>query len=520
VGIPLRVLFIEDSAHDAKLHLHLLRQANYAVEYERVDRPDVLKQLLEKSWDLIISDYSMPHFSGTDALRLIRQLGLETPFIFVSGTMGEETAVDALRMGAQDYVMKANLNRLLIPAVQRELREAEEQRKRRRLEQQLHQLRRFEAVGRLAGGVAHDFNNVIAAIMGWAEIGCSEAPLDGLLQDRFLKIRRQAERAATLTRQLLAFGRQQLLQPRDTNLNELLQEEISLLKNILGDRHEIELNLAEGLLAIRADPGQIEKVIMNLCLNARDAMPNGGHLAITTENILIGVEQQRIHAYACPGRYVRLSVCDTGVGIDQDTLEQIFEPFFTTKEDGNGAGLGLATVYGIIQQHNGFIEVDSVKGSGTTIRVYLPAADGVQPVARQTPKVELQKGTETILVAEDDDDVRETTRQILENLGYKVFAARNGSEAFDLFLEVQSSVDLVFLDVIMPVLNGPEAAVRISAIKPHLAFIFATGYDTESHLRNLRSTKKTAILRKPFDARQLANKLREVLDYKENIRGT
>ena len=181
--------------------------------------------------------------------------------------------------------------------------------------------------------------------------------------------------------------------------------------------------------------------------------------------------------------------------------------------------MGLATVYGIIQKHSGFIEVDSVKGRGTTFRVYLPAADGAEPVARPTPKGQLQKGTETILLAEDDDDVRETTRQILENLGYKVFAARNGSEAFELFLEVQSLVDLVFLDVIMPVLNGPEAAARISAIKPDLAFIFATGYDTESHLRNLRSTEKTAILRKPFDARQLANKLREVLDHKETTRG-
>src|SRR6266702_2098443 len=175
MGIPLRVLFIEDSPDDAELQARLLRQADYAIEYSRVDQPDALKQLLEQSWDLIISDYSMPHFRGTDALRLIRQLGLETPFIFVSGTIGEETAVDALKMGAQDYLMKANLNRL-IPAVQRELRETEERKQRRHLEQQVHQLRRFEAVGRFAGGVAHDFNNVIAAIMGWAEIGGSEAP--------------------------------------------------------------------------------------------------------------------------------------------------------------------------------------------------------------------------------------------------------------------------------------------------------------------------------------------------------
>ncbi len=514
MGTPLRVPFIEDSADDAELQLRLLRQADYAVDSERVDTPDVLKQVLEKSWDLIISDYYMLRFPGTDALRSIRQLGLETPFIFVSGTIGEQTAVDALRLGAQDYLMKTNLNRL-IPAVQRELREAEERKQRRRLEHQVHQLRRFEAIGRLASGVAHDFNNVVAAIIGWAEIGYSEAPLDGLLQNRFLKIRRQAERAAALTRRLLAFAQQQLLRPRETNLNELLREEVSLLKSVIGGAYSIEMNLSEDLLAIWADPGQIEQVIMNLCLNARDAMPNGGQLAITTENILIGEEEQRIQENARPGRYVHLRVSNAGVGIDPDALEQIFEPFFTTKEEGNGNGLGLATVYGIVKQHNGFIEVDSVKGSGTTFRIYLPAAEGAEPAPRQAPKFQLQKGTETILIAEDDDDVRETTRLILKNLGYKVFAAANGSEAVELFLQVKSSVDLVLLDVIMPVLNGPEAAARMSAIKPHLAFIFVTGYGIDSKLRELRTIEKTAILQKPFDAWQLANKLREVLDRKE-----
>lgn len=514
MGIPLRVLFIEDSPDDAELQARLLRQAGYAIEYERVDQPDVLKRLLDKSWDLIISDYSMPHFRGTDALRLVRKLGLETPFIFVSGTIGEETAVDALKLGAQDYLMKTNLKRL-IPAVERELRESEERKQRRRLEQQVHQLRRFEAVGRLAGGVAHDFNNVIAAIIGWAEIGSSEAPQDSLLQERFHKIRRQAERAATLTRQLLGFARRQLLQPRDTNLNELVREEITLLKNAIGERNAIELNLAQDLLAIRADPGQIEQVIMNLCLNARDAMPKGGQLAITTENAVVSDDQQGIHEYACPGRYVLLQIRDKGVGIDPDILEHIFEPFFTTKEEGKGTGLGLATVYGIVKQHKGFIEVDSTKDVGTTFRVYLPAAEGHAPPPRQIAEVQLQRGTETILIGEDNDDVREATRLILENLGYKIFAARNGSEAVELFSEVQSSVDLVLIDIAMPVLNGPEAAARMSAIRPGIPFIFVTGYAASTSLRLLHSIEKSAILQKPFDTMQLVNKVREVLDHKE-----
>jgi two-component system, cell cycle sensor histidine kinase and response regulator CckA len=514
LGTPLRVLFIEDSADDAELQLRLLRQADYAVDSERVDSRDLLRQVLEKPWDLIISDYSLPYFLGTDALRLIRQLGLETPFIFVSGTIGDESAADALSLGAQDYLMKDNLNRLVL-TVRRELRGAKERNHRQRLEHQVHQLRRFEAIGRLASGAAHDFNNVVAAIMGWAEIGCSEAPPDGVLQDRFLKIRRQAERAAAVTRRLLAFAQQQLLQPRETNLNELIREEASLLKSALGGIHTLELNLADDLFAIWADSARIEQVIMNLCLNARDAMPKGGQLTITTENILIGKEQQPIDENARPGRYVQLSVYDTGVGIDPDALDQIFEPFFPSKEESNGYGLGLATVYGIVKQHNGFIEVDSFKGNGATFRVYLPVAEAAGSPPLQPPKVQLQIGTETILIAEDDRDVRETTRLILENLGYTVFVARNGSEAVELFLQAKPPVDLVLLDIIMPVLNGPEAAVRISAINPHLAFIFITGYDTESDIRCLRNIKKTSILQKPFDAGQLAHKVREALDRRE-----
>src|SRR5690242_5366149 len=451
MGIPLRVLFIEDSADDAELQARLLRQAGYAIEYERADQPDVLKRLLDKSWDLIISDYSMPHFRGTDALRLVRKLGIETPFIFVSGTIGEETAVDALKLGAQDYLMKANLNRL-IPAVERELRESEERKQRRRLEQQVHQLRRFEAVGRLAGGVAHDFNNVIAAIIGWAEIGSSEAPQDSLLQERFHKIRRQAERAATLTRQLLGFARRQLLQPRDANLNELVREEIALLKNAIGERNTIELNLAQDLLAIRADPGQIEQVIMNLCLNARDAMPKGGQLAITTENAVVSEEQHGIHEYGCPGRYVLLRVRDTGVGMDPDILEHIFEPFFTTKEEGKGTGLGLATVYGIVKQHKGWIEVSSEVDKGTAFKVYFPGLDREIDAATEfIPAMSaIQGGKETILLVEDEPVLRELVSEILRGYEYRVIEAGSGVEALRLWDEYDGKVDLLLTDMVMP----------------------------------------------------------------------
>src|ERR1700751_4612231 len=278
--------------------------------------------------------------------------------------------------------MKSNLNRL-IPPVQRELRESEEPRQRRHLEQRVHQLQRFEAIGRLAGGVAHDFNNVIGAIMGWADIGAQPAEHGSDLQDKLIKIRSQADRASALTRQLLASARRKILEPCNTNLNELAKEEISLLRNVIGERIEIEMKLAEDLNIIWADPSQIEQVLMNLCLNARDAMPNGGRLLIETQNVIVAEDSHHVHSFGAHGRYVLLKVMDSGGGMDAETMAHIFEPFFTTKEVGHGTGLGLATVYGIVKQHKGFIDVESSVGNGTVFRVYLPLGNGPAPVTEK-----------------------------------------------------------------------------------------------------------------------------------------
>jgi signal transduction histidine kinase len=515
VGTPLRVLFIEDAEDDAALQARLLRQAGYDVIFERVDSRTALTQALDKKWDVIISDYSMPGFTGIDALKLVRAHGAETPFIFVSGTIGEDTAVAALKVGAQDYLMKTNLSRL-IPAVQRELREAEERKQRQRLEQQIHQLQRFEAIGRLAGGVAHDFNNVIGAIMGWAEMGHEEAPEGSRLRDRFKKIRSQSERAASLTRQLLAFARRQILQPSNTNLNELVEEEISLLRNVIGEHIRIRMDLSENLTVIWADPGQIEQVLMNLCLNARDAMPEGGELHIDTRNYVLDEEHQRLRPYATPGRYVMLRVRDTGTGMEPETLEHVFEPFFTTKETGKGTGLGLATVYGIVKQHKGFIDVESTPNQGTTFRVYLPVGEAAATAPHKPAEEVIRGGQENILFAEDNDDIRVTTTELLESLGYKVSAARDGAEAVQLFEKISSSVDLVLLDIIMPGLMGPQAYAQMSAMRPDLPVIFTTGYATESSLVAVRARESAVILPKPYGSRQLAQTLREVLDDHRN----
>jgi two-component system cell cycle sensor histidine kinase/response regulator CckA len=512
MGTPLRVLMIEDSEDDAALVLRELRRGSYDIEFERVDLPDPMKLALDsKRWDLVISDFSMPHFSGIDALRLLRTRGSELPFIFVSGTMGEETAVAALQEGAQDYLVKTNLKRL-VPSVQRALRETEERRQRKLMENQVQQLQKFEAIGKLAGGIAHDFNNVIGAILGWAEMGCDEAPPGTPLHDRFQKIRDQSKWAARLTSQLLAFARRQVLLPRNINLNTLAVEGVGLLRRVIGEQIEIHVLTAANLRATLADPTQIEQVLMNLCLNARDAMPAGGKLVIETQNAEIDQEYCRAHAYARPGSYVLLIVSDTGVGMDAATTERVFEPFFTTKETGKGTGLGLATVYGVVKQHGGFIHLYSELGKGTTFRIYLPVGNGA-PEARQ-PKADERTptGTETILLAEDNDGLREAAQEMLQRLGYRVILATGGQEATEVFKANRAKIDLAILDVVMPDLSGPAAYSQMAAIQPDLPVIFATGYTTETASLHSMLEKGVPILQKPYGMKNLGQIVRRALD--------
>ena len=512
MATPLRVLMIEDSEDDAALLVRELRRGSYDVEFERVDLRDALESALHTtSWDLIVSDFSMPNFSGTDALRLLRAQGSDLPFIFVSGTMGEETAVAALQDGAQDYLVKTNLKRL-VPAVQRALREADERRQRKLMEQQVQQLRKFEAIGKLAGGIAHDFNNVIGAILGWAEMGCEEAKPGTSLHDRFQKIRDQSLWAARLTSQLLAFARRQVLQPRNIDLNALAVEGVGLLRRLIGVQIEVRVLTTPDLRVTLADPTQIEQVLMNLCLNARDAMPEGGRLIIETQNAEVDEEYCRTYPYARPGSYVLLTVSDTGVGMDAATAERVFEPFFTTKEVGKGTGLGLATVYGIVKQHGGFIHLYSEPGKGTTFRIYLPAGTGV-PVPRE-PKNDEQrpKGTETILLAEDNDGLREAAYEMLQILGYHVILATNGAEATELLKANGGRIDLAILDVVMPGLSGPAAYSQMTAFQPDLRVIFATGYTAETVSLNSTLQKGIPILQKPYSLKNLGQIVRTTLD--------
>lgn len=510
---PLRVLIVEDSEDDTALLVRELRRAGYDLTYKRVDTPSAMRMATEsESWDLIICDYSLPHFSGMDALRLQRSKDTEVPFIFLSGTIGEETAVAALREGAQDYLMKDNLKRL-IPAVQRELREAEQRRERKRLERQVQNLQKFEAIGRLAGGIAHDFNNALGVILGWAEMGLEELPEGSPSSDKFKTIRDQAERTSKLISQLLAFTRQQVLHRRNINLNDVVTETLRLLRSVIEEQVEFVVKLEPELLLTEADQAQFEQVLLNLCLNARDAMPQGGQILIETRDIEVADEDaSKLHANARAGRYVVLSVSDTGTGMDAATQERIFEPFFTTKALGHGTGLGLASVYGIVQQHEGFVTVQSVPGHGSTFSVYLQVGAQVSDTEEHIAAPQVQRGAETLLVAEDHDLLRQLAYDALTAQGYSVILASDGLEAVKLFEEHSPQIQLVVLDFMMPGMNGVEALDRMRAIKSHLPAIFTTGYADPITMLDCDAAKITRFLQKPSRPGVLVRTIRETLD--------
>ncbi|MGA8308172.1 MAG: ATP-binding protein, partial [Candidatus Acidiferrales bacterium] len=381
------------------------------------------------------------------------------------------------------------------------------------LEKQLMQAQKFEAIGQLAGGIAHDFNNMIGAIMGWSDIGMEETEEGARLRRHFQKIHQQAERAAALTRQLLAFARRQILEPRNIDLNQSVTETLNLLEKVIGSNIEIKTILAPALSLVRADPTQVEQVLMNLCINARDAMPEGGSLLIETALVVFDAEYCAHQPFARPGDYVMLSVTDTGTGMDAATVDRIFEPFFTTKELGKGTGLGLATVYGIVRQHGGFTHVYSELGVGTTFRTYFPAAPlatkSVETVEDTRP---VRGGVETILVVEDHPGLRELAFETLTNLGYKVILASDGEQGLHEFETRRDQIDLLLLDVVLPKLSGPHIYSRICESKPDVLVIFATGYSADMASLQKELQKGLPILQKPYSPRNLARKVRDTLD--------
>jgi CheY-like chemotaxis protein len=370
----------------------------------------------------------------------------------------------------------------------------------------------MEAIGRLAGGIAHDFNNLLTAIIGYSALLLDSLAGNEAAFQQVQQIKAAGDRAASLTKQLLAFSRRQVLQPKVIDLNLIVMDFERMLRRLVGERIEVAIDCAQDLWQVRADPGEIGRAIMNLALNARDAMPSDGTMTLQTANLtLAGADARELDL--SPGRYVTLTVSDTGVGMDASMQEHIFEPFFTTKETGKGTGLGLATVLGIVEQSGGAIQCLSEVGQGTSFRILLPAAaeEGVQPGAHSAGTAVAPAGTESVLLVEDEDTVRALVRTILEGRGYTVAEARNGREGLKLCQTHPAKFDLLLTDVVMPELGGRELAEAALKLRPGLKVVFMSGHTQDVILKE-GVQQGAAFLHKPFTPLQLAEKVRETLD--------
>jgi PAS domain S-box-containing protein len=383
---------------------------------------------------------------------------------------------------------------------------------RRRLESQFLQAQKMEAVGQLAGGIAHDFNNLLTVILGYSDLLAAKLDSGSHELGELDEIRTAAERAASLTRQLLAFSRRQVLERRVLDVSDLIAHTERMLRRLIGEDVELVTVLSPALRRVSADAGQLEQVIMNLAVNARDAMPRGGKLTIETANVELDEAYARRHATVRPGSYVMIAVSDTGVGMSGETLAHMFEPFFTTKERGKGTGLGLATVYGIVKQTGGSVWVYSEVGKGTTFKIYLPVVEEgveVEPVPAAEP-VSLV-GSETVLLVEDEGAVRALSRSILERYGYTVLEAGSGKEGLDVARQYPLPIHLVLTDVVMPEMGGSDLATRLEALRPGVRVLYMSGYTDDAVVRHGLLEKGRVFLQKPFTPETLARKVREAL---------
>jgi PAS domain S-box-containing protein len=382
---------------------------------------------------------------------------------------------------------------------------------RKSLEAQFRQAQKMESVGRLAGGIAHDFNNLMTIISGYSEMLLNDAPAGHPMRDYLLEIKKAGERAVALTHQLLAYSRRQILTPDLLDLNALLKDSESVLRRLLGEDVDLTLVPAPGLGRVRIDAAQLEQALMNLAINARDAMPQGGKLTIETASVRLDEAFCRLHPEVKPGPYVLVAVSDTGTGMDAMTKAQVFEPFFTTKEQGKGTGLGLAMVFGFIKQSGGHVSVYSEPGLGSVFKIYLPQAGVPEPVAEPGVGDALTVGGETILLVEDEEDLRRLARQILTLHGYTVLAAMNGQEALRLAEAHPGPIDLLVSDVVMPGMDGRQLAARIAARRPGLKVLFMSGYTDDAVLRHGILASDAAFLQKPFALEALPLRVRRAL---------
>ncbi|TNC06677.1 response regulator [Methylobacterium terricola] len=549
---PIRILLLEDSDLDSELLAAVLEDAGLPLVIDRViTRHAYTAAAAQARHDIILADYVLPAFDGMAALATARQTCPEIPFVFVSGTLGEDVAVEALKHGATDYVTKQRLDRLprvilraiaearahvlrrqaeqalrdlneslehRVAARTRELAEANEALQhqigeRERIEGALRQAQRLEAVGQLTSGVAHDFNNLLTVIAGNIEF-LERAVTDERSKRRLDMMRGAAERGARLTAQLLAFSRRQKLAPVPVQLNQTVASMRDLLQSSMGGSVRIEMTLQPDLWPALVDATQIELIILNLAINARDAMAVGGCLTIETANMQLAASPTRAEEPP-PGDYAMVAVSDTGTGIPPEVLARVFEPFFTTKEVGEGSGLGLAQVYGFAKQSGGGVRIDTTVGEGTSVRVYLPrvAVEIAQP--ERAPEIECatprHSGTPPVLLIVDDDSaVREVTTTRLGEAGYTIREAGSGLAAIKA-LEADAHIDLAVLDFAMPGMNGVEVATVIQSRWPQIQILFVTGYADHTALSQIDAGGEDRVIQKPFRGEDLERKVASIL---------
>jgi two-component system, cell cycle sensor histidine kinase and response regulator CckA len=631
----IRVLLLEDNSADAELSLRQLQRDGFQVDPDIVRTSDEFKErITSRTYDIVLGDYRLPGWTGMEAFQWLRAEGHDLPFILVSGTLGDDFAVECIKLGVTDYVLKDRLERLTV-AVRRALEEEELRRQHRkditerlqneerlrqseerfskafrssplpitistraegryvdaneaflrmmgrpreelvgrttnelnvwnfpedrnkmvealdrdgrvsaletvfnsrtngerrvqvsaeliqlngipcvlaitndvteakRMEAQFRQAQKMEAVGRLAGGMAHDFNNMLGVIIGYCDLLRGRFSLEDAMRDAS-QIKKAAQRAAALTRQLLAFSRQLVLLPRVLNLNDVVKDISQMLLRVIAEDISLAFVPAPSLGSVKADLGQIEQVLMNLVVNARDAMPQGGKIVIETANVELDETYSQIHQEVRPGPYVLLSVSDTGSGMDSKTISKVFEPFFTTKGPGEGTGLGLSMVYGVIRQSGGYIWVYSEPGQGATFKIYLPRIEEpAEPLPRTTPEIIFAKGSETVLLVEDEQNLREVTVELLESEGYRVLVAKDGPSAIAISQGHRDMIHVLLTDIVLPNMSGTALAGRIKEFRPDLKVLYMSGYTGNLVAHQGILDSGSAFIQKPFTKHSL-----------------
>ncbi len=510
-----RILLVDDDPLATSLIEMALAGAAFGRAIETVPTAaEGLARIGADEHDIYLIDQRLPDRDGIDLIREMKSNGAIKPFILMTGYGSGALDEAALHEGAADYVEKHMVGAHLERSIRYALRDFDAMRLLRDREEQLRQAQKMEAIGRLAGGVAHDFNNLLTAIVGYADLIAERLDPDGQTAREMAEIRKAADSAAALTRQLLSFSRKQFLNTTILDLNETASGLLQMLPRLIGEHIRTSIVLARQLSRVKADPSQMEQILVNLVLNARDAMPHGGELTIETANVALDRERlNRENLALAPGDYVMLAVTDSGSGMDADTRARAFEPFFTTKPKGKGTGLGLATVYGIVDQSGGGVGITTAPGRGTSVRIYLPATAMVQEPVRSPDVVSTRAsgGAETILLVEDNDSVRDLAVRALRRRGYDVVEARNAEEAIEWTLSSKVKPHLLVTDVVMPGLSGPNLAARLLQQNPRLRLLFMSGYTDDATGLNDTSWG-VPLLQKPFTPAKLAEYVRQALD--------